>query len=56
MKCKRSPWRAKLNQARVWELLDQRQMSQDQLARLCGIAPEHTPLLMRRSTSHLSPE
>ena len=51
MKHRRSPWKVKLKQARVWELLDQRQMSQNQLARLCGITSGHMSLLMQGKRS-----
>ena len=48
MKTGSSPPRVWLNPVAVWELLDQLDISQNQLARLAGISPGHLSLL--RST------
>ncbi len=46
MKRRRPPSRVMLNPAAVWRLLDERGMSQNELARRCGITPGHLSLLM----------
>ena len=46
MKRRRPPFKVKLNPAKVWEWLDQRQMSQNELARLCGLSPGYFSQLM----------
>ena len=53
MKRRRPPTRVLLKAAAVWELLDQLDMSQNQLARQCGITSGHLSHLMngRRSPS-----
>ena len=38
--------RVKLNPVAVWELLDQHSMSQNELARRCGISPGYLSQLM----------
>lgn len=53
MKRRRPPTRVLLKAAAVWELLDQLDMSQNQLAQRCGITSGHLSHLMngRRSPS-----
>ena len=53
MKRRRPPARVILKAAAVWELLDQLDMSQNELARRCGITSGHLSHLMngRRSPS-----
>ena len=53
MKRRRPPSRVMLNPAAVWRLLDELDMSQNELARRCGITPGHLSLLMnwKRSPS-----
>ena len=53
MKRRRPPTRVLLKAAAVWELLDQLGISQNQLARRCGITSGHLSHLMngRRSPS-----
>ena len=46
MKRRRPPTRVLLKAAAVWELLDQLDMSQNELARLAGISPSHLSYLM----------
>ena len=46
MKRRRPPSRVMLNPAAVWRLLDELDMSQNELARRCGITPGHLSLLM----------
>ena len=38
MRRRPSPFRSRLNPERVWELLNRRNMSQNQLARQCGVS------------------
>lgn len=45
------PPRVWLNPVAVWELLDQLDISQNQLARLAGISPGHLSLLMNGKRS-----
>ncbi len=51
MKHRQSPGRVILNPVAVWELLDQLEISQNQLARLAGISPGHLSLLMNGKRS-----
>ncbi len=51
MKTGSSPPRVWLNPVAVWELLDQLDISQNQLARLAGISPGHLSLLMNGKRS-----
>ena len=51
MKTGPSAPRVWLNANAVWELLDQLNISQNQLARLAGIAPGHLSLLMNDKRS-----
>ena len=53
MKRRRPPTRVILKAAAVWELLDQLDMSQNELARRCGVTSGHLSHLMngRRSPS-----
>ena len=46
MKPRQAPSRVMLNPAAVWLLLDELGLSQNKLARRCGITPEHLSLLM----------
>lgn len=46
-----SPPRVWLNPVAVWELLDQLNISQNQLARMAGISPGHLSLLMNGKRS-----
>ena len=46
MKRKRIAPRVKLNRAAVWELLDQLGISQNELARLCGLSSGYFSQLM----------
>ena len=46
MKRKKPASRVMLNPVAVWRLLDELNMSQNELARRCGIAPGHLSLLM----------
>ncbi len=51
MKRRRPSTRVNLNAAAVWELLDQLDMSQNELARLAGISPSHLSYLMNGERS-----
>ena len=51
MKTGPSAPRVWLNPVAVWELLDQLEISQNQLARLAGISPGHLSLLMNGKRS-----
>ena len=51
MKTGPSPPRVWLNPVAVWELLDQLNISQNQLTRLAGISPGHLSLLMNSKRS-----
>ena len=51
MQRRRPPFKVLLNQARVWELLDRLQMSQNRLAELCGISSGHMSHLMQGKRS-----
>ena len=51
MKTGASAPRVWLNPVAVWELLDQLDISQNQLARLAGISPGHLSLLMNGKRS-----
>ena len=51
MKPRPSAPRVWLNPVAVWELLDQLEISQNQLARLAGISPGHLSLLMNGKRS-----
>ena len=51
MKTGSSAPRVWLNPVAVWELLDQHDISQNQLARLAGISPGHLSLLMNGKRS-----
>ena len=44
--------RVLLNPSAVWELLDERGMSQNELARRAGLSPGHLSLLMNGRRSH----
>ena len=46
MKRRQPPSRVMLNPAAVWRLLDELDMSQNELARRCGIISGHLSLLM----------
>ena len=46
MKRRQAPSRVMLNPDAVWRLLDQHDMSQNELARRCGITSGHLSLLM----------
>ena len=46
MKRRQPPSRVMLNPAAVWRLLDELDMSQNELARRCGITSGHLSLLM----------
>ena len=46
MKRRQPPSRVMLNPVAVWRLLDELKMSQNELARRCGITPGHLSLLM----------
>ena len=46
MKRRRPPSRVMLNPVAVWRLLDELDMSQNELARRCGITQGHLSLLM----------
>ena len=48
---RRPPTRVILNAAAVWELLDQLDISQNELARLTGISPSHLSYLMNGKRS-----
>ena len=51
MKRRRPPTRVLLKAAAVWELLDQLDLSQNQLARLAGISPSHLSQVMNGKSS-----
>jgi len=55
MQGRRRPARVKLRREAVWELLDQLGISQNELARRCGVTSGHLSLLIngRRSPSAL---
>ena len=46
MKRRRPPFKVKLNPVKVWEYLDRCRMSQNELARLCGLSPGYISQLM----------
>ena len=46
MKRRRPPLKVKLNPVKVWEYLDSNSMSQNELARLCGLSPGYFSQLM----------
>ncbi len=51
MKRRRPSTRVILNAVAVWELMDRLDMSQNELARLAGIAPSHLSYLMNGQRS-----
>ena len=46
MNRRRPPFKVKLNPVKVWEYLDRWGMSQNELARLCGLSPGYFSQLM----------
>ena len=55
MKRRRPPSRVMLNPAAAWRLLDELDMSQNELARRCGITPGHLSLLINGKRSPSAP-